>query len=236
VKNGYLYGPCELVAPPSRLEGLGLGPGLHRARVRGDGPSALPYLAPRPHRIHARPPPSARLAAPSAIRACWQIYEPGALTPDGGKFVGTLHESKVWDGEWVDYDQASPGGNPCTCPDLMTSSVPALQAGESAHNAAVGKGGHGIYNGPVRSGQREGFGICRYPNGDVYRGEYRNGVRCGSGVCRYGDAEGNPGNIMFSGQWEGDTTVGDTDRNLSWAKAGEWVGAREPHINGSIQQ
>ena len=113
-------------------------------------------------------------------------------------------DSKITDGIWIDYEQATaPGASPETDP--------------------------GVYNGPVVRGQREGFGTCRYPNGDFFKGQFVNGVRSGAGVCQFADGS------IFSGMWEGDRSRHTTDRNLSWAKAGEWVAAQTQHINGTKQ-
>jgi hypothetical protein len=54
-------------------------------------------------------------------------------------------ESRITNGFWIDYEQAMPPGSP-----------------EEANG--------GVYNGPVRGGQRQGLGTCAYPNRDFFKG------------------------------------------------------------------
>eukprot|EP00898_Chlorokybus_atmophyticus_P006305 jgi/Chlat1/6676/Chrsp49S06137 len=53
------------------------------------------------------------------------------------------------------------------------------------------------YEGFLRGGVPEWYGVCRYANGDVYEGEWVGGQPHGWGQCHF--AGGN----IFIGQWEG---------------------------------
>tara|TARA_A100001015_G_scaffold114179_2_gene126826 strand:+ start:80 stop:940 length:861 start_codon:yes stop_codon:yes gene_type:complete len=51
-----------------------------------------------------------------------------------------------------------------------------------------------IYEGKIKAGKRNGYGICNYLNGDKYYGYWKNNKRHGRGIHKYNDGEKYEGN------------------------------------------
>jgi len=54
------------------------------------------------------------------------------------------------------------------------------------------------YRGYMKHGKPEGFGICKFADGDIYAGQWKNGLRHGKG--KHWFRNGN----FYSGKWQHD--------------------------------
>ncbi len=98
---------------------------------------------------------------------------------------------------------------------LIWNPVPAK--GETVHWSGPAQGGYAngeglltwyhnkkevsSYQGYMKRGKPDGFGIYKFADGDIYAGEWRSGLRHGSGKHWFKDGR------FYSGTWENDKRV-----------------------------
>ncbi|MBQ2055012.1 MAG: glycosyl hydrolase family 25 [Bacteroidaceae bacterium] len=96
-----------------------------------------------------------------------------------------------------------------SCSDTKTESM-AWAGGQYTGEVVDGKPqGYGTwtnsqltYKGEWKKGQRNGFGISTWKNGNVYRGEYKNDRICGQGILKYASG------AVYKGEWKSDRKDG----------------------------
>jgi len=85
------------------------------------------------------------------------------------------------------------------------------------------------YEGDFKNGLREGYGVCRYNNGDIYDGDWKKDMKDGYGIYVQSDKRRFDGdwreNYMIKGKffnWRGDMVYEGTPDDYNSYNSNEW--------------